>query len=405
MAALALCGVAIVALAIGGKWWWDHRASFVRERTAAFEKALDADDVLRARAALDRLLERRPDLDDWRFERAELAMRDKRWDDAAKDFRVLGERGARPGAAATGLALVEALYDKRMPDAPSDAETTDARDLYYRGIVHQARRELEHARADTEHALSLDPDLVEARFALGGIKYRLGDIDGAEDAFRKYGQRRQRFETDMYLGNIDAQRANFESAESNFERATRGRPDNLVAWTNLAASRLMLAISWERNVGDWSRLRAEKLGQAKDDLAKARALEPTYFLVAFNDAILRIVSEERWSEEAEASYRDAVLRGGTDPVWGARMRIYYARTLHAYSDHDRALAHLDEARTSCPSVVHDYLWVYSFVDVARDLDRDADALSAIDVALQGAIGQKDREHLTLLRTEIAHRDE
>ncbi len=404
VSALALWSVAVLAVGIGGKWWWDHRAAFVRDQTAAFEKALDADHATDAAAALDLLLQKRPDLDLWRFERAELAMREKRWDDAARDFRTLIDRDARPAAARIGLSIAESLRDKRVPDAPPEGESDDGREMYYRGIVHQARRELPAALAETERALAIDPTLIEARFALGGIKYRVGDIDGAERAFQEYRARRQRFETDMYLGKIDVQRANFESAESNFERATRARPDSVVAWTNLAATRVMLAISWERNLGDWSKLTREKLSQARSNLESARKLDANHFMVDFNDAILKLVTDERWTEEADQLFQRALERGGRDPEWGVRMRIYFARTLAGY-DAQRGFDQLAKVPATSPDVVHDYLWVYSFADVARRLDRDAEALAAIDVALAGKLDAAQREPLTKLRREITGRDE
>ncbi|HSF06092.1 MAG TPA: tetratricopeptide repeat protein [Methylomirabilota bacterium] len=87
------------------------------------------------------------------------------------------------GLALYGLGDFDGAIDElrmflRAQPAAGDARLTLARAL-------MARHDWAGARAELELVLSERPDLIEANYAAGIVRYRLGDLDGAIDAYHR----------------------------------------------------------------------------------------------------------------------------------------------------------------------------------------------------------------------------
>ena len=251
--------------------------------------------------------------------------------------------------------------------------------------MHQTRREWDEAVRWTRRALALDPDLVEAWYALGGVLFRLGDLDGAEEAFAAYDRRRSRAEVKNRLGRIDLMKNRYESAAAHFERYCRDRPDDVVGWNNLACAHAMRAIEAE-NLGLHDRAR-EARAAAERAIERARALDPGTFLVAFNDAVVRLLDGD--PDAAEERFGEALRRFGTDtrrePEWGMTMWTHFAGLLVWAGFPERALAYLDQALGGNDAFARDPRWVVARAQALVALDRADEARTLLDDALAGPL--------------------
>ncbi|MFG0318252.1 MAG: protein kinase, partial [Planctomycetota bacterium JB042] len=379
--------LAAAALALGFLGW-GLRGEAVRAREQALDAvitALNEDELATARARMDEELERRPGHAAVRYERAELALREKRWGDAASDFERLLEDGDDPAGAAAGLLLARSIERGAPVEEVPSGPVTSAREAYYRGLMHQTRRELDQALAWTERALELDPGHVEAWYALGGVQHRLGHVDAAEAAFARYDRVRSRADVKKRLGDFDMQKERFESAVAYFERYVRMEPGDVVGWNNLAAAHAKAAIRHARSDDpDAAAAFERERAAAEEALARAKACDADYFLVAYNDAVLRVFAGE--IERAEARFRDAIRAfagdSRTDPEWMG-MWSGFAGMLNWTGEIGRALAILEEARAGNPAFEHDPNWIAAKVEALHLDGRVDDATRLLDRALAG----------------------
>jgi tetratricopeptide (TPR) repeat protein len=95
-------------------------------------------------------------------------------------------------------------------------------------------KELEEAEKYLKQAAALAPDLVEARLRLGRVLMRRGDLDGAARELRSAlehtaqdpaGYDQVRYLAWMFLGLVDVDRGNLESAERSYVEALRLFPN------------------------------------------------------------------------------------------------------------------------------------------------------------------------------------
>jgi tetratricopeptide (TPR) repeat protein len=86
-------------------------------------------------------------------------------------------------------------------------------------------KELEEAEKDFKQSAALAPDLAEARLRLGHVLMRRGDLDGATRELRAALAHtvhdRVRFLAWMFLGLVDVDRGDLESAEKSYLEALR----------------------------------------------------------------------------------------------------------------------------------------------------------------------------------------
>lgn len=366
---------------------WRQREERLLERTIqAAVAALDEERLDDARSILDAAVREHgePPL---LFLAADLALRERRFADAAELFERLVERteGAERRAAEAGRLLARSLAEGRAVEEIPAGEPASAREAYYRGLMHQTRREWDEAVRWTRRALDLDPDLVEAWYALGGVLFRLGDLEAAEEAFTRYDRRRSRAEVKNRLGRIDLMKNRYESAAAHFERYCRDRPGDVVGWNNLACAHAMRAIEAE-NLGLHER--AEQARRAAEAaIEKAKALDPGTFLVAFNEAVVRLLdgdlagAEERFAEALRRFGRDATR----EPEWGMTMWTHFAGLLVWAGWPERALFYLDEARRGNEAFASDPRWVVARAEALAALGRGEEARALLDAALAGPL--------------------
>lgn len=368
---------------------WGLRGKVEHEKQQAYTEivaALDDDDLAEARARMDEEIATRPGHAAVRYERAELALRERRWSDAASDFERLVDDGEGRGAVA-GLLLARSLAAGAPVEALPAGESAGAREAYYRGLMHQTRREWDQAIEETVRALAFDDQYTEAWYALGGIHYRLGRIDDAEVALARYDRGRSRSDVKLKLGRIDMLKIRFESAAANFERYAAMEPDDVVGWNNLAAARAQAAMKHAKR-GDDEAFERERAA-AQEALDRAQACDPDYFLVAYNDANLCIMSGD--IVRAEERFRDAVAAFGgaskTDAEWGMGMWARFAGMLNWAGEGARALAYLEEARSGNRAFEDDPVWVAAMIEALYLVGRVDEGAALLAGALAGPLGE------------------
>jgi len=403
---LLLSTVLLAAIALA--WGWFERDSRQASRArAAIESALNSDDLERALLLMDEFLEADPGDEQVRFERAELALREKRWEDAAVDFRYLAVHSRSEGVAAKlGEQLATAILAEQSGQGFSlepPAEVRTARAAYYRSLILQARGELEPAVAACRRALELDPGYTKVLYSLGAVLFKQRDYPAAEEVLLKYDQRFSRASVMNMLGRIDMENAKYESACVNFGRYTRAAPGDVVGWNNLAAAHAQQAMRlYDRALGAEARAEKEAAFVA---LKRARELEPDYFLVAFNDAVLHIIDRE--IEQAEELFQRAIQlyneKLDSDQDWGLRMWLQFPEMLNWAQAYDRALFYLEGLRKEQPEFENQLLWVLAFADAKAATGETDQALAAIDKALSGPL--KGNPQLLTIRDILTHQEE
>lgn len=372
----------------------------------AITDALDADDLALARRLLDAELGLRPERLELRFERADLALRERRWEDAAADFEVIAAAGEEQVAGAIGLQLVRGILAQprgREVEPPPAAPARTAREHYYKSVIHQARAEWDLALIETECALEADPDLLEAWYSLGGVRRRLGDYAGADDAFQRYAERRHRVDVFNLIGRISIKLKKYDVALRNFELYARARENDVIAWNNLAETHFCLAMEYaaNNNVPGWKEQCEAERENGRKALERARALDPEFEYVLFNTAVLAVLDER--FDAAEEEFAAAIQRAGSDRERAPEMWLFFARTLDFAGRSERAVQYLEAAREHFPAFAAEFAYVFAY---AEALDRAGDkrrALAVLDQALGGQLsGSKE---LSEQRQRIAGRQE
>jgi tetratricopeptide (TPR) repeat protein len=344
-------GVAAIGLLVWGFDSLVSKQATERDRDRTQLQALLANsDLAGARALLDAALLTDAAREDLRFERAELALREKRWVDAESDYAWLASNGSTDRSAAElGLHLAKRVKERRMPDVPPATPPSSARAARYRSLIRQARREYPESIAENRKALELDPDCIESRYELGAVHFRMREYDDAERELLSYSRVRPgRPETWNLLGQIDLTRKKYDAAISNFERLLKLREDSAPGWNSLAAAHLYRANQLER-VGA-AHDAAIDHQHAQDALTRAKQIEPNYFLVPFNEALLCCMRGQ--SDASIDHFRAAVAIGGADAYWGPQMWLGFTEWLIEYQQFKAARALLDEydAMESAPQL-------------------------------------------------------
>lgn len=395
--ALVVASVAAVAMLSWGLWVWrssvsekaDHReeaaealdAMQLREAGFEFERAIAREDTETAKTLLDALLERWPTAEGMRFERAELALRDKRFADAAGDYDLLAAGSFDPPAASMGQRLVAAILSKprHFPEVEDIAPPTTGRQAWYLSMLYQQRGERDIALRWNELAVEYEVAPLEAWYSLGATRYRQRDYDGAKEALTYYANDRRRGEVETYLGSIEWMLARYESALSHFENCTERRPSDYVAWTNVAAAHVGLATKGVLN-GDNGVFQMHSEA-ARVALDRARALVPDFCLIGFNEAILRLLEGD--PADAEHLFESALSGKGLTPERFQEMWIWFGRTLDWRGDHDGAVDHLRAGLDLDPSLTTNFFWCYSVADALISGGQLDEAAAHLDQALDG----------------------
>lgn len=344
-------GAAAIGLLVWGFDSLVSKQATERDRDRTQLQALLANsDLAGARALLDAALGADETREELRFERAELALREKRWGDAEADYAwIVGHGGTDPSAAELGLHLAQRIKERQMPDTPPSAAPTTARAARYRSLIRQARREYPESIAENRTALALDPECVESRYELGAVHFRLREYDDAERELLAYSRVRPgRPETWNLLGQIDLTRKKYDAAISNFERLLKLREDSAPGWNSLAAAFLFRANLFER--AGAAHEAAQDHQHAQDALSRAKQIEPNYFLVPFNEALLCCMRSQ--IDASIDHFRAAVALGGADAYWGPQMWLGFTEWLIEYQQYKAARALLDEydAMESAPQL-------------------------------------------------------
>jgi len=393
---LMLLGAVLAAGLILGSWL---RSEAIHRREKAHTdvvEALDDDELALARRLMDDELATRPDHERVRFDRAELALREGRWDDAAADFEALVASGAS-ASSATGLVLARSIAaGKAVEQLPTEPEV-DARDAYYRGLMHQTRREFESAIVATQRALELDEGLVEAWYALGGIHYRRQEFDEAEKALDRYDRVRSRADVKLKLAKIDFDKERFESAVAYYERYTRMREDDVVGWNSLAGAQMGIAMRHAEGGDDVEYEAARLLAEAAH--TRAMQLDPSYFLVIYNRAILHLMSDE--IEPALERFREAIRVFGpgslTDREW-MPMWVRFGGMLNWAGEGPLALSILEEARDANPAFESDPNWVAATIEALILVGRVTEGEQLLEEAMKTPL--RDAPSIKKARAEI-----
>ena len=138
----------------------------------------------------------------------------------------------------------------------------DARDYYRRALAKDQRGDpYSEVMADFDRALDIDPDLEEARYNRGVVKWNRGDLDGAIADFdrSRHPDPRPDYALRYYhWGTIYAQSADYDEAVREFDRAVALNPTFAVAYFGRGNAKAGLS--------DYA--------GAKIDLDQAIALEP-----------------------------------------------------------------------------------------------------------------------------------
>lgn len=374
--------VVLAAMALGAAWLDRAEKQLESAKQDAMHR-LDMDDPEGALAGFDSILAAHPDEHDIRFERAELLLKLKRWNDAALDFDVLSRTREHTRAATLGRDFARAIADKGVGlDAIEfSGDPKDGREAFYRGLVFQARRDFESAERETQLATELPPRPLEAYYSLGAIRFRLGDYVRAREPFQVYKERRVRADVDLNLGLVEYALQKYDAARVLFEQYLARRPQDAAGWNNLASTHLALAAAYDQN--DWHEQAEENRDAAKRAIERARALRPDYFLLAHNEAVLAIQSGA--IEEGQSHFERALEGGGRDPYWHCKLWWTFARQLDWSRQSELAVARIAEAAHRFPEFLSDWFFVYSYADILEHAGRRKDALAILDAALAGPL--------------------
>ena len=392
---LLLLVATIAASAIGFGWGYVKLdRSRLREATHAIGSALNREETERARALMDALLARWPHAEEVRFDRADLALRERRFDDARRDFETLRDGGLDPRAAEIGSRLVGSIVDHPGETPEIDAApSTTARQAFYRSITFQARGERDLALEENRKTLELDPDYLEARYSLGMTLLRLQDLDGAEEALLAYDRERSRADVHMHLGDILWFKENLDGALVFYERYVRKRPESAAGWGRLAAVRIALASA----LADDERYDEsdDEKKAAREALDRARNLDPADAMVVFNEAVLALLDGD--VDAARGRFNDAMSLPVTRELL-VMMSVSFARTLDRTGETALAIAYLEETGRQLDWLRERYFWVYATADLYRKEGRYDDAVELLDRALAGALAGS--RELEALRAEV-----
>jgi tetratricopeptide (TPR) repeat protein len=373
--------VVVAALALGIAYHQRQEQLLVAAKQEAIRK-LDRDDTAGALDALSAILTDHSDDIESRFERAELLLRLKKWGDSAADFDTLMEHESARGAAMLGRDFARAIATRSGLDAiVFDGDPADGREAFYRGLVHQARRDFESAALATKQATELPPKPLEAFYSLGAIYYRLGEYKRASEPFMYYKQRRIRADVDLYLGQIEFALTNYDAARSLFQQYVARRENDAAGWNNLASTYLALAAAYDAN--DWEAQGDENRELARQSIAKARAIEPGFFLLALNEAVLAVQSED--VAAGEAHFMRALEGGQKDTFWHCKIWWLFARQMQWSKQDAKAVAYMEEAARRFPEFLTNFDFVFAYADILVDAGRKADALAILDAALAGPL--------------------
>lgn len=390
LAAIAVALIALVLLA------WATLERSRRGQTDHTAVRAQLDGLL----SLDRLDAARALMDDWlaahpqdraiRFDRADLALRQRDWSAAAQQLEPLARTG--DAGAAAGLQFVRyALGQTAAPAVDTAADATSARAHYYRSLTLQALGRFEDARRENQAALALDADLIEAWYSLGALHDRLGDTSGATDAFLHYRRLRPgRVELFLKLGQLELRQQDFEAARTQFEQFVDLVPDHAPAFANLAAAYIGLA----RQFGDKQLFDDSDawLAKAETALGRAKAIDPTFYLVAFDEAELAAL-RSRYGE-AEACFARALELGARLPYWredprqAADLHLRFAHILNLAHDAalaDKALGHAAEAQRLWPAIERQEQFAFVRARALYLSGRYDEALQHVDEALAGEL--------------------
>jgi len=151
------------------------------------------------------------------------------------ESEVLGAGYAQLGALYLRAGLLDvaaiAFYDATQL-APEDA-----RWLYVRGVVANAQKRANDARADFEAALALDQDYLPIRYRLSDTLIELGDLNGAhkllDDA---YAQRKDIAVLPAMLGRLEIRQQRYADAIAHLNAALQLEPQATALYKDLAAA-------------------------------------------------------------------------------------------------------------------------------------------------------------------------
>jgi class 3 adenylate cyclase len=252
-----------------------------------------------------------------------------------------------------------------------------------RGQWPEAEQEARQACEELERFRLFDA-VGYAHYAVGEVRLRVGDLDGASEAFERayeYGHDAQpgisllhlaRGETDEATRSIERALAATMGADGSIDRLTRGR---------LLPARIDIALA----VGD-----LEAAGRAVDELeAIAQAFQRPFFEAgALTARGALLLGEDRPSEASPILGRSWRLWQETDlPYESARARLRYAEAVAAEGDKEAARRDLRAARST-----------FERLGATLDLQR-VDALLGVEEAARSA-GASVRVPRTFMFTDI-----
>lgn len=382
-------------------WGSMERRDRGRSERQGFRSALSAklgvDDLQGAEVLLDTWIVAHPDDNEVRYDRADVALRQADWAGAADQFEVLARAASESTAsidraAEAGLALARyAIDNTEVPTVDLAMPAASGREAFYRALIHQALGRIEEALAEATRAIELDPDLVEARYTVGALHYRLRDLDAAKAAFVRYrADRPGRIDLFLRMGQIELGQEDYEAARTDFEHFLSQDPEHAVARHSLAASYVGLARqAIEKGHADdfesW-------LKRAEDALARSWEVGPDYYMNAFTEAELRALQAR--FPEAEAMFARALQMGAAlqhwndDPFQIAMLHLRFAHSLNLWKQpalSDKARQHALKALRLQPDFADREQWAFVYARALYSCSRFPEALAAIDEALAGPL--------------------
>lgn len=383
--ALWVVVVVVLAGAALGAAYIDRKGKILESQKSAAIDRLDKDDPAGALERFDAILAEYPDEHDTRFERAELLLKLKRWNDAALDFEILASSSPHVRAASLGRDFARALATRTgLESIDLSGEASDGREAWYRGLVHQARRDYTQAEYETKRATELPPTPLEALYSLGAIRFRLRDYDGARSPLIAYKQIRIRADVDLLLGQVEFALTNYDAAKMRFREYVERRPTDATGWNNLASTHLAFAAAYDQN--NWVEQADENREEAKKAIEQARAIEPDFFLLALNEATYAVQTGD--IEAGEKHFERALEGAARDPYWHGRIWWNFARQLDWSRQSERAVARIEEAAHRFPEFLVDPHFVYAYADILENADRKPDAIAVLDAALAGPLAKQ-----------------
>ncbi|MFH1419623.1 MAG: tetratricopeptide repeat protein [Planctomycetota bacterium] len=139
---------------------------------------------------------------------------------------------------------VRAASEAASPQ-PQPSAAEDAKKRYDLGTWYRLRGEHELAVARFREALSLDPNLLQARNDLAGLLYIQGDHKSAEREFEalleKDPQHRSALKS---LAFVQAARCKFDCSEETLQKLLLFEPEDAEAWLHLGDVRMYLGDRW-----------------------------------------------------------------------------------------------------------------------------------------------------------------